>query len=372
MSNLRTLILVAAVCSGCATLVYELLWIRALVLTIGATFPAITVVLAGFMTGLGLGSVIGGVIADRTARPLRAYAIVELLVAVVAVAYPYIALAVTRLDIPAIGPLSGRAILAGLTMLPATTLIGTTFPLLSAGLHTGDGGGHVPRLYAANTLGAALGAFLGGLFLPYWFGVAGALAAAAALNLLAAFLATRVKVERLVAPAATPAAEGGAPPPVLLWLAFGSGVLMTFAQLFWTRATIQMEDAPLNDPSSTMAVILATLLLGNAVGSTLAGRLDTARLDTVARPLAWTWIIGAVATVCALEWFAVRGYGLPLGYEPPLARSQAWVVFAVRLAPILLASVVLGFGFPLLTRFYAGALAGHGRRLGRIWAFNTA
>jgi spermidine synthase len=365
-ANRSSTVLLAAFCSGCATLVYELVWMRVLTLSVGATFPAITVVLAGIMAGLGLGAALGGRIADRTDRPLRAYAIVEVLVALTAATFPFVALAVTAFELPAIGPLSGRALLAGLTMMPATTLIGTTFPLLSAALHRGDGGSHVPRLYFVNTVGAALGCVLGGLVLPFEIGVVGTLVLAAALNLGAAALAATTKLE--ARPPAPP--EPAAPveiPTLLLGLAFGSGLLLTLAQLYWTRSILQFDrhQLPFPDVGEIMATVLATLLFGNALGGLLAERLRGG-LREVAAPLAWIWIAGALLFVAAFEWFGVRLYGLGRLIE------HTPLVLPVRLAPVLVASAVLGATFPLLARLYAGALAGHGDRMGRIWAWNTA
>jgi spermidine synthase len=359
-------VLAAAFCSGCATLVYELLWVRTLSLTVGATFPAITVVLSGIMAGLGLGSVIGGRLADRVRDPLRIYALVEVAVAITAASFPFLALRVTSLDIPTLGPFSGRAWIAGLTMLPVTTLIGTTFPLLSSSLHGGDDGDHVPRLYFANTVGAAIGAVLGGLWLPYAIGVVPALITAASLNLLAAGLGRLSRTpERAPAPTTTTAAVDV--PALLLGLGFGSGVLLTLAQLFWTRSILQIdrEQLPFPEAGEVMACVLATLLGGNAIGGLVASRLRGG-IREVARPLAWIWIVGAVLCAAAFEWFGVRYWGLGT-----LLEGTAWALPA-RLAPVLLASAVLGTTFPLLARLYSGALEGHGGRMGRIWAWNTA
>src|SRR5258706_531487 len=64
--------------SGATGLVYEVLWIRMLGLVFGHTVFAVTTVLTAFMAGLGLGSWIFGRLADRQARPLRLYGLLEL------------------------------------------------------------------------------------------------------------------------------------------------------------------------------------------------------------------------------------------------------------------------------------------------------
>src|SRR5918994_1148000 len=51
--------------SGVAALTYQIVWQRLLVLPLGADVYSMTLVVAAFMTGLGLGSLAGGQAADR-------------------------------------------------------------------------------------------------------------------------------------------------------------------------------------------------------------------------------------------------------------------------------------------------------------------
>ncbi len=59
--------------SGACGLLYQVVWTRKLVLLIGTTSHAVSAVLSIFFTGLALGSLWGGRMADRTQRPLRLY-----------------------------------------------------------------------------------------------------------------------------------------------------------------------------------------------------------------------------------------------------------------------------------------------------------
>ncbi|HQQ79416.1 MAG TPA: hypothetical protein PLB01_18860, partial [Thermoanaerobaculia bacterium] len=63
--------------SGAAGLAYEVLWSRHLALLFGANAEAVGLVLAVFMSGLGLGSRAFGALADRARAPLRLYAALE-------------------------------------------------------------------------------------------------------------------------------------------------------------------------------------------------------------------------------------------------------------------------------------------------------
>ena len=68
--------------SGAAGLMYELVWIRALGLAFGTSVPAISIVLGAFMAGLSAGSLVLGRAADRWRRPLVAYQLLEISIAI--------------------------------------------------------------------------------------------------------------------------------------------------------------------------------------------------------------------------------------------------------------------------------------------------
>src|SRR5438034_2041155 len=74
--------------SGATGLIYEVLWARMLGLVFGATTIAISAVLAAFMGGLALGSEIAGRAGTRLRRPLRAYGLIEVGVAIYAIGVP--------------------------------------------------------------------------------------------------------------------------------------------------------------------------------------------------------------------------------------------------------------------------------------------
>jgi spermidine synthase len=101
--------------SGMAGLVYQVLWLRLLALTFGVTIYAATTVLAAFMSGLGVGSFLGGRLAARTPRALVWFGVAELLIGASALATPAVLDSATALYAaahPAIG--GSPALLAGL------------------------------------------------------------------------------------------------------------------------------------------------------------------------------------------------------------------------------------------------------------------
>src|SRR5690606_28751877 len=144
--------------------------------------------------GLALGALAGGRLADRLARggprrwwrdPLLAYAGCEAVVGLAAVAVPAAIAALqpgsiwlgrALADAPAALAAVRALGVAGLLLVP-TTAMGATLPLLTRRVtrdreDLGRVGRRVGALYAANTLGAVLGAYLAGFHLLPWLGVA--------------------------------------------------------------------------------------------------------------------------------------------------------------------------------------------------------
>jgi spermidine synthase len=73
------LLLILFAGSGCAALIYEIVWYQLLQFVIGSSAISLGVLLATFMGGLCLGSVtLPRVIAARRYHPLRVYAVIEL------------------------------------------------------------------------------------------------------------------------------------------------------------------------------------------------------------------------------------------------------------------------------------------------------
>lgn len=117
--------------SGFAALVYETVWTRQLVLVFGATLTSASTVLAGFMAGMALGALWGAKAARETRDPLGLYGRIELGIAAWAAVFPLlvklILAFIERTSLP-IGPV--RLVLIFAALLPATTLMGITFPVL--------------------------------------------------------------------------------------------------------------------------------------------------------------------------------------------------------------------------------------------------
>src|SRR5436190_1640645 len=180
------------VLSGMTGLIYEVLWARMLGLVFGATTLAVSTVLASFMGGLALGSVLAGRFAATLKRPLRAYGLIEIGIAIYAVLVPVLFRGVDQLYALLWQQLHPnffifslwRFVLSGATLLIPTTFMGATLPVLAAMVARTKTfqATSVTRLYTYNLIGAIFGTILAGFFLLPKLGLLKTLFVAALVN----------------------------------------------------------------------------------------------------------------------------------------------------------------------------------------------
>ncbi len=374
--------------SGAAGLLYEVVWSRMLVRVFGVTAFAVSTVLVSFMGGLALGAAVFGGIAERSRRPLRLFAFLEAGVAAYALFLP---LPLEGVDFvyatvfPAL-PESFllrsivRFVLCAAVLLVPTVLMGGTLPALGQGLirDPREIAGGVGLLYFLNTLGAAAGCYLAGFHLIPALGLLRTTLVAAALNASvasAALVFERRWAERIPSSAArsrTPAAGTvGQTAPVTplawpLWVAAGSGLAALSFEVVWFRVLILVFGSTVYSFSAMLAVFLA----GIAVGSAWIGGIAD-RSPKPVRLLVWTQ--GAVAGAAIAGSYAVN-------WMPELflrlIRLLGLDFEGMNRTKLLLSSLVLfppalafGATFPAAVRLYERAAPG--RRIGRVYAWNT-
>jgi spermidine synthase len=394
--GVRWLFLGAYACSGLAGLIYEVSWTRLLALHLGHTTAAVSTVVGAFMGGLAGGSALGGLIAPRLTRKqaLYGYALLESLVALVALALPY--------ELFALKPLLAWAYQDGapgvlfsiirllsclaLLLMPALAL-GATFPLAVRWFidddvkHAGRAGG---RLYAANTAGAAVGATAAGFVLIPAIGVSGTSLVGVAGSALAVVsvlvLARQDRSERELPPQG-PAkrAKTGTTAPAQArhherqWLAAAVLGLTGFATLIyeigWTRVLSLIVGPTTYAFATTVTVLIAGLACGSVLGSVVAGR--------TRRPAFWLAL--ALTTTAILASYAawLAGGAVPRRIAEEIARSpyspDALLMRHVTLAAALIlpSTLGLGFAFPLGLELAGSGAAAIARRFGLLYAVNT-
>src|SRR5262249_1141945 len=199
MRGSRWLFVLLYTMSGAAALVYEVTWTRLLTLRMGHTGSAVSTVRAAVMGGLASGAWMAGRFPISGSRRLRTYAVLEFLIALIAIVLP-LALRSTE---PAIAWAYGdgetpmrfafvRAALSFILLAVPAAAMGATFPIaaswfaeLSARVKPdaiARSAADASVLYAANTAGAAAGAIGAGFWLIPSLGLRGTTWIGVALN----------------------------------------------------------------------------------------------------------------------------------------------------------------------------------------------
>ena len=374
---------IALLLSGFASLTYQIVWVRRFAVVLGTTNAAVTLVLAMFLGGLGLGALLagrsgGGLGASRLARR---FLLLELGAAGLATGLPlYLTgtLPLVRAVASPEGALAPTAVFAALFLLPAATLMGATLPTLTAlTRRVRDRGeaGAAGWLYAANTAGALIGSVAAARLLIPELGLTGSSMCGIAANLAAGILIF-ARFGRATAPGPGDAVRvpwfGGRAMLPFGGIAALSGFAAMAAEIGWARLAALLFGPTIY----TFACVVASVILGVALGSAAAGRLCD-RSRTVRSWLALVQLAGA-ASSAAVAWFA-SGLVLPIGEL--IARNAGDVPrlldiqFAGTAAVLLLPGLAFGATFPLAV---AGAAASAndpaqeaGRATGTIYATNA-
>jgi spermidine synthase len=396
--------------SGAAGLIYEIVWTRQLIYVFGSGLYAVTAVLSAFMAGLALGSFLLGRVADRLRFPLRFYAILEGLLAIVGLLLPFALRQIDHVDGWAyalwgqnFAQLTAcRFVVAFALLLIPTTLMGATLPVLARALVERDShlGGRVGGLYAINTAGAVVGAFLAGFYLLGTYGVVRTNSVAVALNAIAAlgaYFVLSVPIEGrargaersileespgesfLPADAQTPAPSAIQIPDsaasLVLLGALATGVVSMAAQVIWSRGLVFAFEY-LKNTTYAFSAMLTVFLAGLAAGSFLSGLL----IDRTSKPvrlygLVVTLIgISIACSVAVLHWGAGESF-LPVPFHPATQEfrwtTAAGNILAQSVFVLGVPTLLMGMAFPIAARAVV-ALHRVGRGVGRLYALNTA
>ncbi len=258
--------------SGACALAYQTTWFRQFRLIFGASTFATAAVLAIFMGGLGIGSIVLGKRADAHPRPLAFYGGLELMIAASAalsqpllwlVAKIYIALGgSTALGIG--GATIVRLILAAIVLAIPTFLMGGTLPAAARAVETADDAGrrNLAALYAVNTLGAVAGTLVATFWMLEHFGNRNTLFVAMAVNVIVGLTARAIATDVTVEAAETEERKSVAPPAFVLTAAAVVGFAFLLMELVWYR----MLSPLLGGTTFMFGLILAIALLGIGLG----------------------------------------------------------------------------------------------------------
>lgn len=367
--------------SGLAALVYETAWTREFAFVFGTSDLAVATVLAAYMGGLALGSAVAGRLATRIARPVLVYGLLELGIALAALAVP-LAIAASRALYVAIfggqdelpeegGTASAIYYLACsfLILMVPTAMMGATLPLLArqAVRDEGEIGSRIGVLYAANTAGAVAGTLIAAFVLLPWIGLRATIWAAAGLNalvFLAAWALSRITPQLPATPVRSSENTSSGRAAWILPLILMSGVVSFTYEVLWVRLMAHLVGGSV----SAFATMLASFLTGIALGAALASRLaSTARRGSLGFGVAQLGIAGlSVAAFAVVDRIPELGNALANdGYPRQLVDA------AVCMLTLFPAALCIGATFPFAVRVLAKGGDDAGPASARVYSAST-
>ncbi|MCW5590821.1 MAG: hypothetical protein KIS74_01875 [Burkholderiales bacterium] len=373
--------------SGFAGLIYESIWSHYLKLFLGHAAYAQTLVLAIFMGGMALGSWLVSRFTGRIRDLLLGYALAELGIGLLALVFHGVFVSVTGWSfdtvIPALGSPTAVAAfklgLASLLILPASVLLGSTFPLMSAGiirLHPERSGSTLAWLYFTNSFGAAIGVLASGFVLIEKVGLPGTVLTAGILNVALALVVWALT--KRIGPVEGASGAGAAPAPAASRLALGIGVLAFVtggASFIYEIAWIRMLTMGLGASTHAFEVMLSAFILGMALG----GLVLALRAPREGRDVLWLGAILVAKGILAVLALGAYGQTLDLIGWMMSALKPTEAGYALLNAAGLLSSMLVmlpsafcaGMTLPLATSVLIRRAGGEAA-IGRVYAANTA
>jgi spermidine synthase len=259
---------------------YQVVWQRWLVFYIGISSLSISLIVSAFMAGLGLGYLLGGYVADRikTINAIVFFILAELGIGIFAFFSKSIIydLLYEKSIISSNGVFQTYFILFLVLLIP-TLLMGLSLPLLSKSTRLDDikmQSQYIGNLYFVNTLGAAFGAIVSGVFLIRWIGFQNTVLLGASFNFLCFVLGFYIsksnsldtqQLEKVVADTSFSWDK-----KFTFWAFqyFISGFMAICFEILWFR----ILDVTIKSMAMTFSIVLGIYLFSMAIGSIVGVR----------------------------------------------------------------------------------------------------
>ncbi len=389
---MRVILYLVFILSGIAGLIYESIWTRYLGLFVGHSAYAQIIVLTIFLGGMSIGAIFTGQRSERLKQPLVVYASVEVAVGLIGLVFHKLFFLVTHFAYDTLFPplaggvglLIAKWLIAALLILPQSILLGSTFPLMSAGalrLGSARPGRVLALLYFANSIGAAIGVLLAGFYLIAKTGLPGTLLTAAIINIvvgLVTFLGIRllrptgevIASERVQPEVSSASHLAPRTAQLLLLISFGTAVASFIYEISWIR----MLSLVLGSATHSFELMLSAFILGLALGALCMHWLAD-RLGNSVRALGiiqWCMGFAALATlpvyVESYDWTA--SLLAALDYTPQGYSLFTVARYAFCLAVMVPSTFFAGMTLPLITRTLMASGQGE-RAIGRVYGVNT-
>ena len=383
--------------SGFSSLIYEVVWMRELGLFLGGDVYAAAFTLSAFMGGLALGSYLASRYADRLRQALLCYGLLEICIGLYALLFPVFLYAfasqyqqVYRAYFDSAPWLyhGFRILVATITLIIPTTMMGSTLPLIVKHFCRADEiGRYSGFFYSMNTCGALAGVLCAGFVLLPALGMKASTFVACSLNILigvtALVLSRPYFADDSAEPldrfrgAASPAAADTAYDRAVAMIALIAIALSGFAALalevVWMRILIQSFCATVY----AFSIMLSCFLFGIFYGSRWISR----RVDRQASlprlfGLLELGLGSSVASLAILTYFAPALFSRLLFGSLAVSESNFGfryiaAQFIVSVCLIMVPTLLLGATFPAAVRICTPSLAAVGRGVATVYTANT-
>lgn len=370
------------------SLIYQVIWVRKIMVIFGTTALSISTILTVFLAGIALGGYLGGILVRRVEHKYRVCGIALIVLGLYCLASVYM-FSLVRFPFQHLSGLIASPVwilfvkfaLCSAILIVPTTIIGAMFPVMTYlySVEFKKLGRDVARLYCLDTLGAALGAALCGFVLVPFVGLAKtSLFAGLAYLILGVIISSIKSVDRESLADSADTAVGakvsssarGLDRTRLLVLAalFVSGFSALVLEVAWSRYFNLIFGTSIY----AFAIVLAAFLLGLSVGSFVIHRF----LDRIKKPL----------LVFAYIEILIAGFSLVVMQTSPWLEALYFrlffelqdfylfqgVLFSAALLLMIVPTSLMGANFPLAVKIFARSKETRGKDTGFIFSINTA
>ena len=396
-NRLKIILFLIFAVSGFSGLIYESIWTHYIKLILGHAAYAQTLVLSIFMGGLAIGAALMARKGRALTSPLTTYAIVELLLGLLAIAFHTVFVAAEGLLHETLIPLVGspflieilRWSLAALLILPQSILLGTTFPLVGTAMIRLDqqhSGSSLGMLYFSNSIGAAIGVLVSIFFLIGFVGLPGTILTAGIINVYIAavvWVLSRQESARATTEvssttatsdtSASLATTGDQSQLVSKWF-LGIAALTGLASFFYEIAWIRMLSLVLGSSMQAFELMLSAFITGLALG----GLWIRKRIDSIQNPAVFLGKVQVIMGLCAVATIPLYHQMFDLMaflMQSLTSTERGYLLFnlgshAITLLVMLPTTFMAGMTLPLITFSLLKWNQGEAS-IGRVYAFNT-
>jgi spermidine synthase len=369
--------------SGFNALLYQVAWQRMLGLFSGSDVRSVTIIVASYLLGLGLGNLLGGSVSDRLSnqRCVMVYGFCNLGIAAFALASRFLFYDLLFLRLQYLAQsLPVTLGIVFLSLLFPTVLMGISLPMLSKAVNRSAEGAAslIGWLYGFNTLGSGVGTLVSGWYIvgtlgydkTVYLGALFSFTVGVSALILASRFSHHIRHQELTV-ASIPSANKTQSQSLKSWylLVFLSGFVAISWEIIWFRVL----DIVLQSNAYTYGHLLAFVLISSALGSMIGAK----TVAYIRQPKKVFLIIQGITSLYSA--IAIWGIGLYWQAHPGLRAdaglihlnhltTEVWFKYLVIPGVItIVPSLLMGFYFPLVQQAVQQNYGEIGKRVGFIY-----